>query len=228
MNQSASICMERIDTFVAEQSVSNETIDKQILDFQAIADTCPDMPQIFHNLAVLVAKQQRWEDAIALLQKSLALDERAQHTALMLQTIHRFRAVQAYREALQSNNPAPQAPVLELQDSSINNFRILEDNNSAEPVESRDQLLSLLERWWNFSYGQTDNCDECFSQPDMTRLELTGATHPELEREMPEPYIIESGEQRVAVFKVNDNLVLALHIRPFSTGWIIDNQQVVP
>ncbi|MCB1755910.1 MAG: tetratricopeptide repeat protein, partial [Gammaproteobacteria bacterium] len=86
---------------------------------EKLPTSCPEIPHIQHNLAVLHANEQDWATAIEYFQKSLILDERARQSHEALARIHRFQAVLAYREALQSNSPEPAAPSFDLQSSRI-------------------------------------------------------------------------------------------------------------
>ncbi|MEM7292995.1 MAG: hypothetical protein AAF420_06305 [Pseudomonadota bacterium] len=76
---------------------------------EAIADEYPDSPEAYNNLAVLAAYSEEWPQAIELLEKALATDTRLETSYRNLNAIYRYRAAQAYREALQDAQSEPLA-----------------------------------------------------------------------------------------------------------------------
>lgn len=72
---------------------------------ESLLDECADLPQLHHNLAVINAREGRWEDAVAQLERAIALDTRAAESVEAMRDIRRWQAAEAYAKAL--GTPAP-------------------------------------------------------------------------------------------------------------------------
>ena len=229
---SADACLRQSDDLVREVGENPDSSNAMLLQLTELDEACPELPQLKHNLGVLHAHNQDWNKSIAYFEESLAMDTRASHTADMLEKIHRFHAVQAYREALQSNNPPPSPPVLELQKSDLTNFNIDAKVPTIDPAASEEQINELIQQWWDFSSGKIESCDRCFAtgaslqKPDETGNKIAGES-------LPNATVIKSGNNRVVILQTAKNHVFALRLKPdteeFGTnGWQIDQLQVLP
>jgi tetratricopeptide (TPR) repeat protein len=143
-------CQPELDAIVAALSNVQETAPLQ-RRLQALDIHCPHLPQISHNLGVLAAREQNWPEAIAYLEKSLALDRRAAMTHQHLQQIFKYRAARAYARALNKSDPQAdtlEQPVLELQGSDVENA----DAQAGQLDTSQFHTISTVEyelyAWW--------------------------------------------------------------------------------
>ncbi len=110
--------------------------------------TCPDTPQVQHNLAVVDAGRAEWEAAVNWLLESIALDGRASASIESLRDIHRWRAAEAYARALNGKQTAQQPPVLQVQSSvdvnSDTHRRLRRDESLFDDATVQYELWE----WW--------------------------------------------------------------------------------
>lgn len=227
--QSAEECLRQSDELAQNRSKNTDAGQHRLQQLKALDEICPELPQLKHNLGVLHARHQDWDQAIAYLQESLAMDTRASHTAGMLEQIHRYHAVQAYREALQSNNPPPSPPALEFQTSDLANFSV---ETQIPEQDSTDQLHTLLQRWWDFSSGVNDTCEHCFAEDAALQMQVITADMIDAES-LPHAAIMTSDNNRVVILQTAKKQVFSLHIKPYTSAsgvlrWQIDQLQVLP
>ena len=97
-------CGRRLDAALAER-------DEAALS--ALATDCFDHRDVLHNLGVQAANASKHDEAMAFFEQALTLDPMAEASYDHLQTLHRYRAVTAYREALESSLGPPVAPVFD-------------------------------------------------------------------------------------------------------------------
>lgn len=108
----------------------------------SLSEKCPDSPHVLHNLGVVNAKLELWDKATSYFKESLESEPRSQQSYQHLSSIYRYQAVTAYREALQSNSPAPKKPSFKYQLSILQNT----DKQVASPKQ-RSEQEALVENW---------------------------------------------------------------------------------
>lgn len=132
--------------------------DSAAVLLESLREHCSAWPQLHHGLGVLAAAEQRWDAALAHLQRALDADRRSADTAAAIRAIHRYRAALALREALgrelASTDPL-KPPVLSMQDASV--YTPPRQPGSANPDSAGGTTASLrdvstieyeLYDWW--------------------------------------------------------------------------------
>ena len=108
-------CLARLDAAAADAArAGRERRARKTLS--ALAERCPHLPQIHHDLGVLAAREERLPEAYAHFERALASDPRAGATVDQLRALHRREAALGYAHALGTAVDAP-PPRLVLQDS---------------------------------------------------------------------------------------------------------------
>ncbi len=231
---SIQVCLDRIDTFIATEPQHNES-DTAIETLTKIADSCPGIPHLQHNLGVLKARNQQWEEAIEHFEASLALDPRAEQTYRSLGRIYRYRAVRAYRSALQSNSPEPAVPEFTLQDSSIRNFDdSLKLRNDKDRQTIKRQIHPLLLRWWRFRAPGNESCRNCYAENRLPeKVESADPDSGEkvslnTQSSLPDYFLHASVKGVHVIIRDQAGQVYDLNVAETHQGWRIMNEQVLP
>lgn len=107
----------------------------------SLSEKCPDSPYVLHNLGVVNAKLGLWDKAASYFKNSLESEPRSQQSYQHLSSIYRYQAVTAYREALQSNSPAPKKPSFKYQLSTLH------ANEQLASPKPRSEQEALVENW---------------------------------------------------------------------------------
>lgn len=151
-------CKSELDAIVAALSNVREPAPLQ-RRLQALDTHCPHLPQISHNLGVLAAREENWPEAIAYLEKSLALDKRAAMTHRHLQQIFKYRAATAYARALKgddSDADSFELPVFELQSSDVENANTQESSLDSSQFHTISTVEYELYAWWQAIQSKRD------------------------------------------------------------------------
>lgn len=116
-------CLDEIDLVTRRHNTeATEGTEKHLKE---LLHSCSHVPQLHHNLGVLAANRQEWNDAITHFEHSLALDERAAMTQGSLASIYQYKASRAYKKALNLREKL-KPPVLSMQTSALTNLCIAE------------------------------------------------------------------------------------------------------
>lgn len=136
----------------------HDDTDSAAVLLESLRDECSAWPQLHHGLGVLAATEQRWDAALAHLQRALDADRRSAETAAAIRDIHRYRAALALRQALgreQATADEPQLPTLSLQNASLYTPPRQVDASNANHPESTPTLRDVttleyeLYDWWH-------------------------------------------------------------------------------
>lgn len=140
-------CTEQLDMAVSaynhgETSTTSST--KHL--FEQLKQDCDHLPQVHHNLGVLAAEAQQWDQSIEHFQRAIANDTRTNMTLTQLQAIHQYKAAMAYKNALGATTNKTSKPQFSLQDSA--------DTNQAYNLPPKTALHTVptidyeLYSWW--------------------------------------------------------------------------------
>ncbi|HBR96248.1 MAG TPA: hypothetical protein DD979_02575 [Gammaproteobacteria bacterium] len=208
-----------------EHGMAVEDIAAQTEALRALREQCPTVAQIPHNLGVLKAREQDWPAAIEWLETAIALDDAANETYESLNKIHRYLAVAAYREALQSNSPAPRPPSLSLQDANVG----MPGRETRSPTQLRDAVTPLLERWWRFIHGVDTDCSACFASADSAPEPPVLSVASIDQATLPDEWLLlpEAAGHLTAVIRDDLGKVFALQLREGHEGWLIMQHEVL-
>lgn len=113
-------CLAQNDQLV-NPNLPNEQLESHLERWLSLSQECIAVPHILHNLGVINAKLEMWDAAAEYFKASLDNEPRAKQSYEHLSSIYRYQAVKAYRNALQSNNPAPKKPAFSYQKSNLQN-----------------------------------------------------------------------------------------------------------
>lgn len=121
---------------------------------ESLANSCADLPQVYHNLAVLDAANGDWDAAKQQLERSIELDTRAAASLDALRRIHRWQAAEAYARALGGNGPAA-PPQLKAQSSrDVNSDTRRWQHRQADLYDTATVDYELWE-WWRSAAEQS-------------------------------------------------------------------------
>ena len=123
------------------QAISDQTPSL----FDELAKDCADSAQVRHNLGVLEANSGNVEEAILHFEAVLALEPLTAASYAHLTTLHRHRAVIAYRKALESSLGEPKPPEFVFQPAT-----------GAEVDQA--EVTLLFAQWWREQCGE-QACD---------------------------------------------------------------------
>ncbi|MDO6459441.1 hypothetical protein Q4485_01880 [Granulosicoccaceae sp. 1_MG-2023] len=112
---------------------------------KALVEPCADDPLVRHNLGVLAVQEARYDDAIGYFESVLQALPVTAASYERLQTLHRHRAVTAYRQALESALPAPAPP----------DFDFLPPELSSNTAALRE----IFTQWWREQCAEADCAD---------------------------------------------------------------------
>lgn len=140
-------CLAQNDQLVKSRS-PNEQLESHLEAWLSLSQKCNAVPHILHNLGVVNAKLGFWNTATEYFKESLENEPRAKQSYEHLSSIYRYQAVTAYRNALQSNNPAPKKPVFSYQTSNLQNIKKLETTSSSTAFVVESAVLQTLVDDW--------------------------------------------------------------------------------
>jgi len=118
---------------------------------ESLEAPCSQFAQIAHNLGVFAGRSGNWDEAQSHFERSIQGNSRAAMSLDHLRQIHRFRASQAWREALGTSlDPSANAPVpdLALQDSTVTNNDAKLARHDASELHQLSTIEYELFDWW--------------------------------------------------------------------------------
>ncbi len=171
-----------------------------------LLDRCSESASVLHNLGVAHASLGSLDSAINYFEQSLKLQPLAQESYKSLNKIYRYRAVLAYRQALEFNSPEPKQPVF----STF--LPKAKKNIKSQAIPSEDKLLDslrtdlspVLNTWWNGIKGEKNT------------------------EKLPDYLIHEGGKSLHIVLQVESNEVYSLQIKESLSGWTIVKESRLP
>jgi len=154
-------CADQLDSAVSAYNngkASNKDLTEGQVEelFAQLKQDCDHLPQVHHNLGVMAAEAQQWDQAIEHFQRATANDTRTNMTQTQLLAIHQYKAALAYKNALGAASLRTAKPEFRLQDS--------DDKNQAYSLPPKSELHSVstvdyeLYSWWQ-SAGQASAAD---------------------------------------------------------------------
>lgn len=136
-------CLERLDAAV---SVGRDTdLDRARQQLEQLAEACPALPQVQHDLAVIALLDGEREQAIEHLEAALAVDARTAESLGGLRALHRHAASLAYARALGTASTAP-TPTLDWQDATDQPRQL--DETASDDLRDVVTLEYELYDWW--------------------------------------------------------------------------------
>ncbi len=136
-------CATQLDSAVTAHT-NGEKNTQQL--FEQLKLDCEHLPQVHHNLGVLAAEAQLWDQSIAHFERAIASDARTNMTTSQLRAIHQYKAAMAYKNALGATTVKTTQPQFRLQDSAITNQSYKQPQKSAlHTVPTVDYELYA---WW--------------------------------------------------------------------------------
>lgn len=169
-------CAAELDAAVAMASNPDHAPGTLENRFAALERACPAFAQMAHNQGVLAAREDRWPQAIAHFERALSKDKRAADTHQHLQQIFKFRAAEAYAQALDRPlNVQPPTPML--QDSSKRNAESLQNFPAHDRLRNMATVEYELYAWWHARQNWKGIRDYYVDGFDIEAIKLTRQEH---------------------------------------------------
>lgn len=136
-------CFAELDDAVALYNKGNTSAAYN--QFEQLAKSCTQLPQVHHNLGVIAGTGQQWQQATQHFQRAIANDTRTASTHSQLQAIHQYKASMAYRNALGVTGAVAQ-PKLSMQSSADVNAIV--EASAKTTLHNIPTLDYELFSWW--------------------------------------------------------------------------------
>lgn len=136
-------CASELDGAVDQHRAGNLRQAKSALE--KMLEQCAHLPQVHHNLGVIAGLQSEWQLAESYFKRAIADDSRTSMTAAHLQSMHQYRATQAYQRALNIKKRIAE-PDFQMQDSAVANA-----SYQAPPKTDQHNVPTVeyeLYAWW--------------------------------------------------------------------------------
>lgn len=137
-------CLEELDDAVLLFNKGNTSA--AYTQFEQLAISCSQLPQIHHNLGVIAGIGQQWNRATEHFQRAIADDARTGMTHSHLQAIHQYKAAMAYRSALGTSGDIAQ-PQMSMQNST--HLNAVPEPLTKTTLHNVPTVDYELYSWWN-------------------------------------------------------------------------------
>jgi len=137
-------CADELDKAVGLFSTGESLAAKSALE--KMLDHCHHLPQVHHNLGVVAGLDQKWKIAESHFRRAIQHDSRTSMTVAHLQSMHQYRATEAYQSALRVKRKI-NTPILQMQDSTTVNSSF-----NTPPKTDQHNVATVdyeLYAWWS-------------------------------------------------------------------------------
>ncbi len=136
-------CSDELDNAVELYNAGRSDAAHALLE--QLAEKCPQLPQVQHNLGVIAGQAKNWPLAESRFRAAIANDSRSTMTMAHLQSMHEYQATLAYQNALRIKRKVT-PPDLQMQRSELTNATYrTEIKTSLHTVATVDYELFA---WW--------------------------------------------------------------------------------